>query len=104
MGNQVITLLPNYSITSLVIMLNPEQQHALDTLFAQVGEQETAVSPPGFLQTWLGLSDEQLKGYWQEVIVQKNRLADPVSTVDRKQPTGCRLWFFGSLSSRLLCC
>lgn len=52
-------------------MLNPEQQHALDTLFAQVGEKETAVSPPGFLQTWLGLSDDQLKGYWQELLHKK---------------------------------
>ncbi|MCB8945713.1 MAG: two pore domain potassium channel family protein [Ardenticatenaceae bacterium] len=56
-------------------MLTLEQQAALDRLFAQVeGKGETAVSPPppDFLQTWFGLSAEQLDQKWQTFINQKN--------------------------------
>jgi hypothetical protein len=45
-------------------MLTLEQQDALETLFAQVGGgKETAVAPatPDFLQTWFGLSGDQLR-------------------------------------------
>ena len=56
-------------------MLTFEQQQALDELFSQVEgvEGRTAVIPPqpDFLQTWFGLSGEQLGQKWQEFIRMK---------------------------------
>ena len=47
-------------------MLTKEQQHALDTLFAQKEE------APDFLQTWFGLSGAQLRQEWQKLLDVKN--------------------------------
>lgn len=51
-------------------MLTLEQQHALDELFAQVGEKTPP--PPDFLQTWFGMSTTQLSQELQKWLQGKN--------------------------------
>lgn len=56
-------------------MLTLEQQHALDELFTQLeGEGRTAVLPPAsdFLQTWFGLSGNELRQELQKLFNVKN--------------------------------
>jgi hypothetical protein len=79
-------------------MLTTEQQHALDALFTQKAKNGTAVSPapPGFLQTWLGLSDDQLKGYWQDLLQKKDSWETEFQTWTERYPIDAAFGFLGA--------
>ncbi len=79
-------------------MLTQEQQDALDRLFAQQPgtKEETAVSPPGFLQTWLGLSDTQLKQQWQQLWQYKEQWQNGFQTWTEQNPMDAAFAFLGA--------
>ncbi len=56
-------------------MLTPAQQQALDTLFSQPAAQATvkALPAPDMLQTWLGVSGDQLQDAWRGLLAHKEQ-------------------------------
>ena len=83
-------------------MLTPEQEQALDTLLASVPKngEETAVSPPAdFLQTWLGISESQLKDYLSTLLNQKNAWQDTFLTWVEGNPLDSAFGFLGAAAA-----
>lgn len=83
-------------------MLTPEQEQALDTLLASVPKngEETAVSPSAdFLQTWLGISESQLKDYLSTLLNQKNAWQDTFLTWVEGNPLDSAFGFLGAAAA-----
>ena len=78
-------------------MLTWEQQHALDTLFAEVSKKPaTAVTPPDFLQTWFGLSGTQLRQEVQRLFTHKNKWENHFLDWAEANPLEAAYGFLGS--------
>ncbi|MBK8988358.1 MAG: two pore domain potassium channel family protein [Chloroflexi bacterium] len=88
-------------------MLTPEQQHALDTLLANVPKngETTAVGPApvgptaDFLQTWFGVTGSQLKEYLDSLLQQKGAWQDAFLTYVEDNPLDSAFAFLGAAAA-----
>ena len=81
-------------------MLTLDQKNALNELFAQVEGKEKATVVPShdFLQTWFGLSSEQLGQKWQELLNRKNEVENHFLDWAEANPLETAYGFLGSVA------
>ena len=80
-------------------MLSPTQQTALDTLFAHVPASSPPATPPDFLQTWFGLSREQLTTTWQSWLTHKDTWETHFRATVDKNPLDTAVSFLAAASA-----
>jgi Ion channel len=79
--------------------LSVEQQQALDELFALVPQMERRPNEPDLLQTWLGISGDELHGKLQALLKAKDRLEHQVLDAVERNPLDLAMAFLSSASA-----
>ncbi|MCL4872167.1 MAG: hypothetical protein KJ063_24675 [Anaerolineae bacterium] len=83
--------------------LTPEQNQALNELLRHVPKQaaQSAPTPPGWLQTWLGLSDEQVQSRLLSLITHKDKVEGLFLDWVEKNPMDSTFMFLGAAAAAL---
>ncbi len=86
-------------MTDIVTRLSPEQAQALDALMALVPDRKHASEPaPDLLQTWLGVSREQVNDYIAGLLAHKDALEDRLLDWAERRPLDSVFEFLAATS------
>lgn len=78
--------------------LTPEQQAALDQLFAQVPAQPRPAETPDALKTWFGVSGSELKAKLLTLFDQKNKVESKLLDLVEANPLDAAVTFIAAAS------